>query len=406
MDWPKEWLEPYEAFHEQPRNRVRRRVMYESWPPDLRRQVWYRVSPAVRELMDSWEQALTSHDTNAAPQLQASQPEATSHNWKEGERIGEAKNPGPKGRNRSGNRAPGVRYQEEQAPARRHGSRAAPNPSGNPNTMINQFVGTPGNDGRPGAEDLRPGGLARSPPESVRRSRAGGVPGVRADPQHGVRQHAVNPATKQANSHVADLIRSMEQQLQVLRAEVSRWTAQSTRPIQAAPITDDNPWSVVGSRRRRRRNRRRSHSRGPSADSRPNQDKGPQHQENQHGRRPPQPPRRMPSGGYAPRSGHGPALLPGGSVRQGKPGEAACQRSRPPWSGRVPAPMPGVPPGPPSQGDRAPQRQPPHKPQPQPQRHPPPPYQPRQASPPSSAQATRLPKSQWSKSHQGGAESA
>ena len=148
------------------------------------------------------------------------QPDVVSHDWKESERIGETKNPGPKGHSRSGNRAPGARQQQAQAPARRHGSWAAPTTSGNPTTMKNQSVGTPGNDGRPGAKDLRPGGLAVSPPESVRRSRAEGAPGVRADPQHGVRRHAVNPATNQPNSHVADLIRNMDQQLQVLRAEV------------------------------------------------------------------------------------------------------------------------------------------------------------------------------------------
>ena len=241
MDWPEEWLEQYEAFQEQPRNRARRKEMYMSWPPELRKQVWYRVSVAVRELMDSWEHASSSRNPKPSPQLQGSQPEATSHNWKEGERIGEAKNPGPKGRNRSGNRAPGVRHEPVEASARRHGSRAAPTPPRNPITMNNPPIGTPGNDGRPGAEDLRPGGLARSPPESVRRARAEGAPGVHADPQHGVRRHAVNSATNQANSHVADLIRNMEQQLQVLRAEVSRLSAQGIRPNQPPPITDGNP---------------------------------------------------------------------------------------------------------------------------------------------------------------------
>ena len=55
------------------------------WPPELRRQVWYRVSVAVRELMDSWEQVLTSRDADPTSQLQVTQPEPTSHNWKDGE---------------------------------------------------------------------------------------------------------------------------------------------------------------------------------------------------------------------------------------------------------------------------------------------------------------------------------
>ena len=66
--------------------------------------------------------------------LVASNPEEASHDWQEGARIGEAKNPGANQggstgslnpRNRSGTRAPGVNHQHKKTHGRHRGAGAA-----------------------------------------------------------------------------------------------------------------------------------------------------------------------------------------------------------------------------------------------------------------------------------------
>jgi len=58
--------------------------------------------------------------------------------------------------------------------------------------MTNQPIGTPGNDGLPGARDPRPRWPAGSQPNTPRPT-WGGTPGVPANPWQGVRRHAVKP---------------------------------------------------------------------------------------------------------------------------------------------------------------------------------------------------------------------
>ena len=101
--------------------------------------------------------------------------EAVSHDWKEGERLGEASNPGPP--TASGGKTKGGKHNSSSS-------------SSQTNHMIKKPIGTPGNDGQPSAEDLRPGWLARSQPESLHRARRG-YPGVHVDHRRGVDRHAV-----------------------------------------------------------------------------------------------------------------------------------------------------------------------------------------------------------------------
>ena len=127
------------------------------------------------------------------------QGEEQSHDWKEGERLGEAKNPGPPPTSTNSNNyppwshTPGARYKAVQARARWCGIRAVQRTFFKPKPMTRQFIGTPGNDGRFGAKDLRPGWLARSQPESLQRAR-GATSGVHVDHQRDVFRHVVKPA--------------------------------------------------------------------------------------------------------------------------------------------------------------------------------------------------------------------
>ena len=275
-EWPPHWTIQYQAFLEHPRDREMRKAMWHTWPPELRHQVWYKVSTGMRQLFDQWEAEATTPPQPAPAHTSASAPttysisshlESRGHNWKEGERIGEAKNPGPNGRNRSRNRAPRVRPSQAEMPARRHGARAASQALVNTVNMNNQPIGTPGNDGQFGAKDLRPGWRAGSQPESQQPTR-GGPAGVHADHQRGVRRHAVNPAIPDPD--VADLIRCIQHQLDKVQADIRRITAMRThnetpqaQPPQ--PSTNNNPWSPIAPRRRNRKRRGREeqgHSRG------------------------------------------------------------------------------------------------------------------------------------------------
>ena len=228
-DWPPMWISEYAVFRDHPKDRVMRRALWKGWPPELRRQVWHLVSAGVRQQMDDWD-AEGDHPPRPEELSQVeNQSEATSHDWKEGARIGEASNPGPKG-HRSGSRAPGVNQQHEKAPARWHGTRAAPQaPRPLPplfNHMTNQTIGTPGNDARSGAKDLRPGRPVRSLPESSRPSR-GGSSGVCVDHRRGVSRHAVNSETEQPEGlkHLLLLIQDLKDQLLQVEADVQGMAA-------------------------------------------------------------------------------------------------------------------------------------------------------------------------------------
>ena len=205
-EWPPAWVEAYNDFQRNPKDDIRRKALFQSWDPALRRQAWYRVHVAIRE--KCWEAELSNTDPNmveSSPPTPTSQSspapsprspahlERNSHNWMEGERIGEAANPRPQDRNRSGNRAPGVSRQHAQVSTARHGVRGAPQPDRNLNDMNNRTIGTLGNDGRSGAEDLRPRWRAGSQPESRQPSRSGSS-GVHVDQQRDVRRHVVQPA--------------------------------------------------------------------------------------------------------------------------------------------------------------------------------------------------------------------
>ena len=109
--WPEAWKEQYQLFIADQRDTVRRRALWQTWPPELRQQVRYCVSPDVRRQFKEWEEAeaaAAAAATAANSNNNNSQPERRSHDWKEGARIGEASNPGPKGPPRlTGSRAPG-----------------------------------------------------------------------------------------------------------------------------------------------------------------------------------------------------------------------------------------------------------------------------------------------------------
>ena len=186
--WPVEWQELYAEFVADTRDVNHRHEVWKRWPRGLKAQAYYRVSAGVRQLLERWE----AEEAARSPP----QPEATSHDWKEGCRIGEASNPGPEGRkgqwvhNPTGSRVPGWSRINEQAVAGRHGGRQLPKPTSSSSSslkypMINQHIGTPGNDGLLSAEDLRPGWPAGSQPESRQPTRDGSS-GVPVDHRQGV----------------------------------------------------------------------------------------------------------------------------------------------------------------------------------------------------------------------------
>ena len=294
----------------------------------------------------------------------------------------------------------------------------------NPNTMKSNSAGMPGNDGPFAVEDLHPVWPAGSQPRSQQPSR-GGPSGVRTDRQCGVDRHAVNRQTssrpmgrgsQEASNKPAERgtteqewrtapqptldramaqLQSMQEQLRKIQGALSS-VSQSTTPT-VKPMRDDNMWAPLQPRRnhptaqQRRATRPQSPQRQPNPlaealewldsmlRSSPTLHRGnpiapssigltPPSRKDQGngggggGRHPHQQPSRAPSRGYVPRSGRGPACLPGGGSQQGQaPGRAASQPSRSAWSGRVPAPKPEAPPGLPSQ-DRGAQR---HRQQPQ-----------------------------------------
>jgi hypothetical protein len=105
-EWPADWRGQYEAFKAAGREEARRRL-WQTWDSDLRDQVYASAAAARRTEMRRWEEAEEAQpqerhpgppqgpDKGETSQASRAASEPTSHNWKEGERIGEAKNPGP-----------------------------------------------------------------------------------------------------------------------------------------------------------------------------------------------------------------------------------------------------------------------------------------------------------------------
>ena len=182
-----QWLQAREAQMRMPRQTTRVRTQTH----------WYQSEVEEQRDRERRQSTRKRENPESAP-AQGDDPEATSHNWKEGERLGEAKNPGPPAyahphANPPWSHTPGARRNHVQARDGRCGVRAVPCTNPKTNTMNNQPIGTPGNDGRSGVKDLHPGWHARSQPESCKRAR-GATSGVHVDHQRGVCRHAVNQA--------------------------------------------------------------------------------------------------------------------------------------------------------------------------------------------------------------------
>ena len=284
-----------------------RRQRWDTWPQRLRTAVYNITGVKGRPLLKKWKQQdLAADATLAAAEdraSQASQPphqvaltpaaapiqhegkEKTSHDWKEGTPIGQAKKPGPSGRyskknephttsqdhqhHLSGNHAPGWRSNNAKAQARQHGARAAPQ-APNPTTMSSQTIGTPGNDGRSGTEDLRPRWRAGDQPEPPPRAR-GGSSGVPADHRRGVDRHATQPAQREGPrggqeqwltvrsrewERLQRKIGNMTETLQRLTEELENLQPRQLQPQQRhqAELKDDNPWRPLGRSAARSRN--------------------------------------------------------------------------------------------------------------------------------------------------------
>lgn len=122
-DWPSEWREQLALFRLLETNEARR-VLYESWDYDLQRHVLFASSMPMRDVMKAWKTATDDATQSSMASQQPTQSqdmhstpvatmEETSHKWTEGERIGEAKNPGPSPRQGKqkvrANKPPGTR---------------------------------------------------------------------------------------------------------------------------------------------------------------------------------------------------------------------------------------------------------------------------------------------------------
>ena len=157
--------------------------------------------------------------------------ETRSHNWIEGARIGEAQNPGPGGRGHgrraksqdpSWHRARGASsgvLADHQPGVGRHTTIPAVIPRNNPTNMYATTIGTLGNDGQLGAEDLRPEWHAGSQPQSQHPTR-GGSSRVRADHQHGVYGHANNPPLSPLSSRPTSTLNELGRQLVYIQSQV------------------------------------------------------------------------------------------------------------------------------------------------------------------------------------------
>lgn len=128
------------------------------------------------------------------------QPEATSHDWKEGARLGEATNPGPTNiytylyphRGRDGGAGPWGQKRRKPGPApQAQQACGCSQPYQKWYPIVTSNLRTPGNVGLSFAEDLRLGWPAGSQPRSLQPT-WGGPPRVPANPWRGVHRHAVN----------------------------------------------------------------------------------------------------------------------------------------------------------------------------------------------------------------------
>ena len=192
-DWPSEWREQLALFRRL--EGVPQRVLYESWDEDLRRHVRYASATAMRNVIKSWriDAAGSTQDSCSSQQSQpptqsqkerqapVATAEETSHNFLEGARIGEAKNPGPGPRQGKqttrahqttppGNRAPGESSKVYSVWNGQCGGREAPTPPAQEQAKGN----------RPGLKPLtdhrgnRPGGsgLGNQNPAAMRNTRS------------------------------------------------------------------------------------------------------------------------------------------------------------------------------------------------------------------------------------------
>ena len=83
-DWPADWTSEYEALKSEP-DAALRRSRFSGWCDDLKRHTVHAMSTGPRrDELARWRKEDAAIDR-----------ESCSHNWKEGARMGEAKNPGP-----------------------------------------------------------------------------------------------------------------------------------------------------------------------------------------------------------------------------------------------------------------------------------------------------------------------
>jgi hypothetical protein len=155
------------AFFKAQENEAVQRQIWRSWDRETRAFAMHRFGTPVRNILKKFKKeeeneaqaphrgATPQGDGSSSSILQAA-PEEQAHDWKEGSRIGEADNPGPKGHNLVGSRVPNVRHNNVQTPARLHGTRAVSQaPAGErtkgihpgPNPSVDHTGNVPGGNG-------------------------------------------------------------------------------------------------------------------------------------------------------------------------------------------------------------------------------------------------------------------
>jgi hypothetical protein len=158
------------AFFKAEENEAVQRQIWRSWDSETRAFAMHRFGTPVRNIFKKWKKeeeneaqasrsdTTSQGDRSSSSILQAS-PEEQAHDWKEGSRIGEADNPGPKGHNLVGSRVPNVRHNNVQTPARLHGTRAVSQASAGertkgihpgPNPSVDHPGNVPGGNGTAG----------------------------------------------------------------------------------------------------------------------------------------------------------------------------------------------------------------------------------------------------------------
>ena len=92
------------------------------------RTQWYQSTEEDEKEKERRKKKEAEHEPTDDPESEGEEMEEDPHDWKEGERMGEAKNPGPPANyNPPWTHAPGLRQEQAQAQARWHGTRAVPN---------------------------------------------------------------------------------------------------------------------------------------------------------------------------------------------------------------------------------------------------------------------------------------